>query len=67
MSQCKTSNFSPYSKLKRQLVAKPPRRSTIRTTPRILFEKKPGKRIRKKRKAAAKEAKGEASEVVSNS
>uniref|UniRef100_A0A8C2KFN5 ATP-dependent RNA helicase n=2 Tax=Cyprinus carpio TaxID=7962 RepID=A0A8C2KFN5_CYPCA len=55
------------SKLKRQLVAKPPRRSTIRTTPRILFEKKPGKRIRKKRKAAAKEAKGEASEVVSNS
>ncbi|XP_016130476.1 probable ATP-dependent RNA helicase DDX52 [Sinocyclocheilus grahami] len=55
------------SKLKRQLVTKPPRRSTIRTTPRILFEKKPGKRKRKKRKAAAKEAKGEASEVISNS
>uniref|UniRef100_A0A673MFL8 ATP-dependent RNA helicase n=1 Tax=Sinocyclocheilus rhinocerous TaxID=307959 RepID=A0A673MFL8_9TELE len=34
------------SKLKRQLATKPPRRSTIRTTPRILFEKKPGKRKR---------------------
>uniref|UniRef100_A0A673IMC5 ATP-dependent RNA helicase n=1 Tax=Sinocyclocheilus rhinocerous TaxID=307959 RepID=A0A673IMC5_9TELE len=34
------------SKLKRQLVTKPPRRSTIRTTPRILFEKKPSKRKR---------------------
>uniref|UniRef100_A0A9R1SRB0 Probable ATP-dependent RNA helicase DDX52 n=2 Tax=Cyprinus carpio TaxID=7962 RepID=A0A9R1SRB0_CYPCA len=34
------------SKLKRQLATKPLRRSTIRTTPRILFEKKPGKRKR---------------------
>uniref|UniRef100_A0A672RNZ3 ATP-dependent RNA helicase n=1 Tax=Sinocyclocheilus grahami TaxID=75366 RepID=A0A672RNZ3_SINGR len=54
------------SKLKRQLATKPPRRSTIRTTPRILFEKKPGKRKRRKRKAEAK-AKGDASEVISNS
>ncbi|XP_056118167.1 probable ATP-dependent RNA helicase DDX52 isoform X2 [Rhinichthys klamathensis goyatoka] len=56
-------------KLKRQLVTKPPRRSTIRTTPRMLFEKKIGKGKRKKRKAADKEAeaKGEPSEVVSNS
>ncbi|KAK7130807.1 hypothetical protein R3I94_016071 [Phoxinus phoxinus] len=56
-------------KLKRQLVTKPPRRSTIRTTPRMLFEKKIGKGKRKKRKVADKaaEAKGEASEVVSNS
>uniref|UniRef100_A0A9J7ZMY3 Probable ATP-dependent RNA helicase DDX52 n=1 Tax=Cyprinus carpio carpio TaxID=630221 RepID=A0A9J7ZMY3_CYPCA len=57
------------SKLKRQLATKPLRRSTIRTTPRILFEKKPGKRKRRKRKATAKEAnaKGDASEVISNS
>ncbi|XP_043077581.1 probable ATP-dependent RNA helicase DDX52 [Puntigrus tetrazona] len=56
-------------KLKRQLATKPPRRSTIRTTPRILFEKHPGKRKRRKRKDAAKEAKakGGASEVISNS
>uniref|UniRef100_A0A671LQH3 ATP-dependent RNA helicase n=1 Tax=Sinocyclocheilus anshuiensis TaxID=1608454 RepID=A0A671LQH3_9TELE len=54
------------SKLKRQLATKPPRRSTIRTTPRILFEKKPGKRKRRKTKAEAK-AKGDASEVISNS
>lgn len=39
----KTSNFSPHSKLKRQLAKHPPRRSTIRTTPRFLFEKKLGK------------------------
>ncbi|KAI2651066.1 putative ATP-dependent RNA helicase DDX52 [Labeo rohita] len=57
------------SKVKRQLATKPPRRSTIRTTPRILFEKKPGKRKRRKRKAAEKEAeaKGKPSEVISNS
>ncbi|XP_048021851.1 probable ATP-dependent RNA helicase DDX52 [Megalobrama amblycephala] len=56
-------------KLKRQLAKHPPRRSTIRTTPRFLFEKKLGKGKRKKRKAAAKEAKakGEATEVISNS
>ncbi|XP_077051142.1 putative ATP-dependent RNA helicase DDX52 [Siphateles boraxobius] len=54
-------------KLKRQLVTKPPRRSTIRTTPRMLFEKKIGKGKRKKRKVADTEAKGQASEVVSNS
>ncbi|XP_067279402.1 probable ATP-dependent RNA helicase DDX52 isoform X1 [Pseudorasbora parva] len=56
-------------KLKRQLATKPPRRSTIRTTPRMLFEKNLGKGKRKKRKAPAKEAeaKGDASEVISNS
>ncbi|CAM4670683.1 hypothetical protein PO909_008374 [Leuciscus waleckii] len=56
-------------KLKHQLVTKPPRRSTIRTTPRMLFEKKIGKAKRKKRKVADKEAeaKGKVSEVVSNS
>ncbi|KAG1943556.1 probable ATP-dependent RNA helicase DDX52 isoform X1 [Pimephales promelas] len=56
-------------KLKRQLVTKPPRRSTIRTTPRMLFEKKIGMGKRKKRKVAEKEAeaKGKPSEVASNS
>ncbi|ROL50829.1 putative ATP-dependent RNA helicase DDX52 [Anabarilius grahami] len=57
------------SKLKHQLAKHPPRRSTIRTTPPFLFEKKLGKGKRKKRKVAAKEAKvkGEATEVISNS
>nr|XP_055036766.1 probable ATP-dependent RNA helicase DDX52 isoform X1 [Misgurnus anguillicaudatus] len=49
------------SKLKHKLAKKPPRRSTIRTTPRFLFGKKPIKGKRKK-KASAK-ASGEASEV----
>ncbi|TRY57300.1 hypothetical protein DNTS_008892, partial [Danionella cerebrum] len=55
------------SKLKRQLAKKPPKRATIRTTPRILFDKKNGKGKRKKRKAEAKEAKGEVAEVISSS
>lgn len=54
------------SKLKHQLVTKPPRRAAIRTTPRMLFDRKLGKGKRKKRKATAKEAKGEAPEVISN-
>lgn len=54
------------SKLKHQLVTKPPRRATIRTTPRMLFDRKLGKGKRKKRKATAKEDKGEASQVISN-
>ncbi|KAI7795607.1 Ddx52 protein [Triplophysa rosa] len=37
------------SKVKRQLAKKPPRRSTIRTTPRILFQKKVSKGKRKKK------------------
>ncbi|KAL7844573.1 hypothetical protein SRHO_G00231120 [Serrasalmus rhombeus] len=41
------------SKVKRQLEKKPPRRSTIRTMPRFLMKKKPGKRKRKERKVWA--------------
>ncbi|XP_066502473.1 probable ATP-dependent RNA helicase DDX52 isoform X2 [Hoplias malabaricus] len=36
------------SKVKRQLEKKPPKRSTIRTTPRFFMKKKPGKGKRKK-------------------
>ncbi|KAK1788052.1 hypothetical protein P4O66_016531 [Electrophorus voltai] len=41
------------SKVKRQLEKKPPRRSTIRTTPRLLTKKKPNKGKRKKLKIEA--------------
>ncbi|XP_076836054.1 putative ATP-dependent RNA helicase DDX52 [Brachyhypopomus gauderio] len=41
------------SKVKRQLEKKPPRRSTIRTTPRFLTKKKPDKGKRKKEKNEA--------------
>ncbi|XP_073680378.1 probable ATP-dependent RNA helicase DDX52 [Garra rufa] len=51
-------------KLKHQLAKRPPKRSTIRTTPSILFEKK---RSKTKDTAKEAEAKGEASEVISNS
>ncbi|XP_056586713.1 probable ATP-dependent RNA helicase DDX52 [Triplophysa dalaica] len=44
------------SKVKRQLAMKPPRRSTIRTTPRILFQKKVSKGKRKKKAKASTEA-----------
>ncbi|XP_057216988.1 probable ATP-dependent RNA helicase DDX52 isoform X2 [Triplophysa rosa] len=44
------------SKVKRQLAKKPPRRSTIRTTPRILFQKKVSKGKRKKKAKASAEA-----------
>ncbi|KAI4884287.1 hypothetical protein NFI96_019992 [Prochilodus magdalenae] len=41
---------SKENKAKRQLEKKPPRRSTIRTTPRFLLKKKPGKGKRKEGK-----------------
>ncbi|XP_051534011.1 probable ATP-dependent RNA helicase DDX52 [Myxocyprinus asiaticus] len=53
-------------KVKRQLAKKPPRRSTIRTTPRFLMKKKPFKGKGKKGKSATK-ASGETSEISSKS
>ncbi|KAK3523990.1 hypothetical protein QTP70_017502 [Hemibagrus guttatus] len=48
------------SKVKRHLEKKPPRRVTIRTMPRILMQKNPGKVKRKKGKSAARPNGGEA-------
>ncbi|XP_017348949.1 probable ATP-dependent RNA helicase DDX52 [Ictalurus punctatus] len=47
------------SKVKRHLEKKPPRRSTIRTTPRFLMKNNPGKVKRKKGKAEASACGGE--------
>ncbi|XP_060747164.1 probable ATP-dependent RNA helicase DDX52 [Tachysurus vachellii] len=48
------------SKVKRHLEKKPPRRATIRTMPRILMQKNPGKVKRKKGKSEARPNGGEA-------
>ncbi|KAM9451188.1 putative ATP-dependent RNA helicase DDX52 [Clarias gariepinus] len=54
------------SKVKRHLEKKPPRRSTICTTPRFLMKKNPGKVIRKKGKTEAKSTGGETNECKNN-